>query len=334
MPLELNAHSGYGPGLRLPSLSSASYAPNAALRIALVNNMPDAALEDTERQFCNLLQAAAQDRTVCLTLHCLPGVPRGPAARARLEHHYAGLRELLDGRYDGIIVTGTEPCQADLRQEPYWPAMTQVFEWADRHARSAIYSCLAAHAAVLHADNLPRHALPEKLFGVFDSQVRRANSWIGDGGLCFPHSRWNDVRESELSSCGYVVAAGSAATGADVFLKLRGRCHAVYLQGHPEYEAATLLKEYRRDVRRFFQGERGDYPPMPHGYFDPSAQNALREFQMQALAGHYLDPISAFPDVAAGALRRWEASAVRLYRNWLKMLAADAVVPRAAGQVI
>jgi hypothetical protein len=54
-----------------------SYAGGDWVRIAFVNNMPDSALEDTEIQFFDLLDAAAGDIPVLLSLHSLSGVPRG-----------------------------------------------------------------------------------------------------------------------------------------------------------------------------------------------------------------------------------------------------------------
>jgi len=43
-----------------------------AIEIALVNNMPDAALDATERQFRALLSAAAGGRDVRLTVYSRP----------------------------------------------------------------------------------------------------------------------------------------------------------------------------------------------------------------------------------------------------------------------
>ena len=48
----------------------------SGLTIGLVNNMPDAALQATERQFVALLGAAADGLTVRLARYALPGIPR------------------------------------------------------------------------------------------------------------------------------------------------------------------------------------------------------------------------------------------------------------------
>ena len=54
------------------------------LTIGLVNNMPDAACEATERQFIELLRAAASDVVVLLKLFSVATVPRSEAARAEI----------------------------------------------------------------------------------------------------------------------------------------------------------------------------------------------------------------------------------------------------------
>src|SRR5258708_1187615 len=84
-------------------------APERFLELGLVNNMPDAALESTERQFLEVLRAAAGDIPVRLRLFALPDVPRSDAGHAHLSAGYASLDDLWDSRLDGLIVTGTEP---------------------------------------------------------------------------------------------------------------------------------------------------------------------------------------------------------------------------------
>jgi homoserine O-succinyltransferase/O-acetyltransferase len=69
--------------------------------------------------------------------------------------------------------------------------------------------------------------------------------------LRFPHSRWNEVRKVDLASSGYTVIARSERAGVDTFVK-QTKSHLVFFQGHPEYEAWTLLSEYRKDIERFF----------------------------------------------------------------------------------
>src|SRR5258708_1071627 len=86
----------------------------------------------------------------------------------------------------------------------------------------------------------------------------------GAGGREMPDSGWNDIPEDALRACGYRVLMRSEDAGVDTFVKQRQSLF-VFLQGHPEYEAVTLLLEYRRDVARYLRSERDTYPPMPQG---------------------------------------------------------------------
>src|SRR5580698_2453353 len=60
------------------------------LHIGLLNNMPDGALEATERQFQTLLGSAANGVTVRLSLFALPDVPRTEPGRLHISRLYSG----------------------------------------------------------------------------------------------------------------------------------------------------------------------------------------------------------------------------------------------------
>jgi homoserine trans-succinylase len=96
----------------------------------------------------------------------------------------------------------------------------------------------------------------------------------------------------------------------------------VHFQGHPEYATRTLLKEYRRDIKRFLRRERETYPTMPHGYFDDAATKLLFEFRDKVVRNPREQLLEEFPEAAvAGSLRgAWQASAASVYRQWLHYL--------------
>jgi homoserine O-succinyltransferase/O-acetyltransferase len=108
------------------------------LTIGLVNNMPDAACEATERQFLKLLRAASSDVIVLLKLFSIAAVPRSEATRADLAGRYRDIAELWNAPLDGLIVTGTEPIAADLKDEPYWNAACDLVDWACTNTISAV----------------------------------------------------------------------------------------------------------------------------------------------------------------------------------------------------
>jgi homoserine O-succinyltransferase len=290
--------------------------------LALINNMPDAALEDTELQFFELLDTASADVPVLLKLYSLTGVPRTDRGQRRLNSFYFGTDDLWNNRFDGVIITGTEPRSADLRDESYWPTLTAALDWAERNTSSTVLSCLAAHAGVLHSDGIVRHALGDKQFGVFDFAKTASHLLTNGAGepVRFPHSRWNEVQADALTACGYTVLTQSAEGGVDSFVKKKQQSLFVHFQGHPEYGAHTLMKEYRRDIKRFLKKERETYPSMPKGYFDATATKLLGDFRDDALLDRREERMENFPEaaVSSGLQKTWHSSAVSIYRNWLQ----------------
>jgi len=296
------------------------------IEIGLVNNMPDAALRATERQFIDLLSAAAGNRAVRLHFFALAEIPRGDAEGARLRAAYADTGELERIRLDGLIVTGCEPRAEHLTDEPYWNGLADVVDWAEHNTVSTIWSCLAAHAAVLHLDGIDRRRLAEKRSGMFDCHTVADDPMLADVRSPLPvsHSRWNDLPERELTAHGYRVLTRSPLAGVDVFTK-RWRSLFVFFQGHPEYSADTLMREYRRDVGRYLRGESARYPAAPVGYFDRGMETELAAFAAAAVADRDPCLLDRFPVDAvlrSSLIRREARSGVRLIANWLSYLAS------------
>ena len=271
---------------------------------------------------------------VSLTYYTLPDVPRTDAGQRHVRS-YSRIEDLWNSRLDGLIVTGAEPRTANLMDEPYWASLIRVAEWADNNTYSTVWSCLAAHAAVLHMDGIGRRMLAEKRLGVFNCLGFADHALISDLPVRFrmPHSRWNDLPEAALRESGYHVLSRSEA-GIDLFVKRR-KSLFVFFQGHPEYETETLLFEYRRDVKRFLHRESDTYPVMPSGYFNDVAIGLLAAFRERALLDRCDELISAFPTaLVAETLRNtWAFDATLAYRNWLSSVAEAKAVDRVLAPV-
>ena len=285
--------------------------------VALVNNMPDPALAATERQFARLLDDSGQGM-VRLHLFYLPGVPRGEEAKAVLASRYRPVEELYASPIDALIVTGNEPLAPNLDDEPYWPALTSLIEWATSHTVSTIWSCLAAHAAVLHLDRIARRRLPAKHSGVFTSAVENNGLGALPAELLVCHSRLNEVSSADLAAANYQIVAQSPGGHVDTFFK-DYRSRFVFFQGHPEYDADSLMREYRRDVGRYLHGQRDTYPDVPENYFDEETQLRMLAFRQRAEVGR--DP-AMFPEIPqasirAGLEKQLRTSTGAIYRNWL-----------------
>lgn len=293
--------------------------------VGLVNNMPDAAVESTERQFCQLIRAAAPDIVVLLKLFAIPELPRSDLMRAAMAERYCDIADLWSTALDGLIVTGNEPRAARLNEEPYWQTLSTLVEWAKDNTASAIWSCLAAHAAVLHSDGIERVALKDKRFGVFDCRLGADHPMTQHfpDPLWVPHSRHNDLPEASLVSCGYKILTRSAEAGVDAFAKQDGSFF-LFFQGHPEYEADSLLREYRRDAMRFLCGESDHYPPAPRSYFNAEATRLAEGFRARAVANRRAELSAEFPKAGleAGLQCPWDAAALGFYEKWCRYLSA------------
>jgi homoserine O-succinyltransferase/O-acetyltransferase len=295
------------------------------LDIGLINNMPDAALEGTVRQFYVLLSAAAKDVVVRLKLFSIPGVPRTEWGREHLSAFYSDIGDLWKHGIDGLIVTGTEPRAAELVDEPYWGGLTDIIDWAEDNTVATVWSCLAAQAAVLHLDGIRRSPLVDKRFGVFEHRKASTHRLLQgvSARIAAPHSRWNEIPEQSLATSNYDILTRSTEAGVDMFVKQRKSLFLCF-QGHPEYETETLFREYRRDVGRFLRRESDSYPGMPCGYLNEAIEGLLNAFRARALIDRREDLLSTFPASHAVHSPRnsWQADAVRSYRNWLGYIAA------------
>jgi homoserine O-succinyltransferase len=291
--------------------------------VGVVNNMQDAALRTTERQFRELLAAAAGERAVRVRFFSIPELPRERAGRAYVETHYADVSAIATAGLDGLIVTGTDPQGHVLVEEPYYKPLTQLVDWADEHLASTVWSCLAAHATVQHLDGISRERFPQKLAGVYGvSPVADHPILAGmPAQWRMPHSRHNTVTADALNAAGYQLLSKSDDAGPDMFVR-QAKSLFLFVQGHPEYDPGALLREYRRDVGRYLSGVREAYPPMPSNYFDEAAVAAANEFRKLALRTRDPALLDRFPFNGSGdgMAHPWSDSAVRLYSNWLSYL--------------
>jgi homoserine O-succinyltransferase len=293
------------------------------IEIGLVNNMPDAALLATERQFSSVLENACGNADVRLHLYALRDVPRSDEARSALVRNYQDSARLRGKRLDALIVTGAEPLAPELKQEPYWRALAELIDWADTNTVSTILSCLAAHAGALHLDGVSRQPLPAKCSGVFAFETTPREKLVSGlkGKMVTPHSRRNGLDPRELARKGYQALTYDSEIGVDIFVKQQQSLF-VFLQGHPEYEDDSLAREYRRDMNRFLRGEQDAAPAIPTDYFPAPVARGLAIFAERARLERRPEFMAAFPDAGAFGPGNapWRKSAIQLYRNWLNIV--------------
>jgi len=316
------------------------------ITVALVNNMPDSAFLDTENQFRGAALSGSRVG-IEFELYTIKEIPRSEKVAALIEERYRGLDELWTRPPDALIVTGTEPTQMQLCYEPYWPYLARLLEWAADHVRATLLSCLASHASLLLFDGIERVPRPFKCSGVFEGVVDDPYDPLMIGlpnVVRTPHSRVNDVPETALVDAGYRILLGTGASGAGWSLAAREQGNGLFVlcQGHPEYGTLSLLREYRRDVRRCLFGRGAvPYPRLPYGYLGEEAVDKLTKFERRAQSTRVdpraLWPTFPFDEVAATVENSWAPASATLYANWLELARSaaphgtrDAALRRAA----
>ena len=293
------------------------------LTIAFVNNMPDAAVRSSERQFCGLLKAAAGGLDVDVKNYVCADVPRTEIARQTFLQNYRNLEELFDEPVDGLIVTGAEPRAASIDGEPYWPSLARLIDWAGANTVSTIWSCLAAHAAVYRLSGIARKPMGAKLSGLYECSKTLDHSLTAGTPQSWrvPHSRYNDLRAEELMAADFQPITTMNA-GFDTFISLQGSLF-VFFQGHPEYDPESLLLEYLRDVKRFIERKRDVYPNAPSGYFDDGILQGIEDVRRKIVQSRQVSCVTELSKLLHSQKINymWRSPSVTIFSNWLQYIA-------------
>ena len=254
------------------------------LKLLILNLMPTKIVTETQllRKFSNTpLQIHVE--LLQMATHEAQNVDRG-----HLESFYTTFPEIRGNYYDGLVITGAPVENLDFESVDYWPELCEIMEWSKTHVHATLHICWGAQAALFYHYGIPKYALPEKLFGVFQHVVLKKSSPLFRGfdeRFYAPHSRHTEVLEEDIRKVpGLEVLAVSDEAG--VFAVKTEDSRQFFFLGHLEYDRDTLKLEYLRDV------ERGLPIKPPRHYFPDD------------------DPLRT-PVV------RWRSAGQLIYTNWL-----------------
>lgn len=218
------------------------------LRILVLNLMPTKIA--TETQLARLLgNTPLQIELVWLTLdsHTPTHVPP--------EHMLAFYKRFSDAKaqfYDGLVITGAPVEQLPFEQVDYWEELSAIMEWSKSHVYSTLHICWGAQAALYYHYGIPKIALDEKLFGVFEHRVTHKGSILFrgfDDVFLAPHSRHTGILREDIAAVPSLkILAESADAGVYAVSTDGGR--QIFITGHSEYDTLTLQQEYLRDKGR------------------------------------------------------------------------------------
>jgi homoserine O-succinyltransferase len=313
---------------RGPEVLSAARAKKQDIRelhIGLLNMMPDAALAATEHQFIRLVGASNQIAQLFVYPFCIPEQDRGPAALEHIKEHYFDFADLREQGLDALIITGANPVSPSLDEEPFWEPLIEIVRWAEQNVTSTLCSCLATHALVKFDQGIERRRLAKKQWGVYSHKINHPEHplvWEINTRFDAPHSRHNEISKEQFEKAGLIVLAESDEAGAHLAVSA-DQFRIIYFQGHPEYDAISLLKEYKRELLRYIDDVRDSAPRFPEHYFSAQAKETASKYLRLALdakAGG--ETIPEFPDSALNALvdNTWGDTGKAIFNNWLGLV--------------
>lgn len=312
-------------GQEVLSLDHARQQDIRELHIGLLNMMPDAALSATEQQFIRLVGSSNQIAQFYVYPFSLDELNRGESARSRIEEHYYTFDQLKSQGLDALIVTGANVANPSLDQEPFWGPLMEIIEWAAESVASVLCSCLASHALLQHHYGINRRRLPQKQWGVYSHRIRRPeHPLMRDINTRFdvPHSRYNEVTNKQIERAGLHVLVDSLEAGVHLAVS-EDQFRTVFFQGHPEYDAISLLKEYKREVFRYLNNERDTLPRYPQHYFPEEAKRIAAEFiELAEEAQADGKEIPGFPEeeIARCVDNTWGDTGKAIVNNWLGLV--------------
>jgi homoserine O-succinyltransferase len=254
------------------------------LRIAVLNLMPTKIT--TETQLLRLLGNTPLQ--VEITFINMGSHESKNTPPEHLEAFYEPFEQVLDERFDGLVITGAPVETLPFEEVDYWPELVRLMDWSGSNVWSTLHICWGAQAGLYHHYGIPKRPLESKKFGLFSHTVREPLEPIMrgfDDTFAAPHSRHTEVRAQDILRHPQLkLLADSDKAGVYMVASADGRL--IFVTGHPEYDRLTLKAEYDRDVAK------GLPIALPEAYFPGN------------------DPKAEPPMV-------WRSHAHLLYANWL-----------------
>ena len=254
------------------------------LKILLLNLMPKKI--ETETQLSRLLGNSPLQVDLEL-IHTKSHKSKNTSAEHLLAF-YKTFDDVKDCTFDGMIITGAPVEQMDFEEVEYWEELCEIMEWTKTHVHSTFHICWGAQAGLYYHFGINKKPLDKKMFGVFPHKVDYKKSILFrgfDDVFMVPHSRHTTVDIEDVKKVkGLKILSTSKEAGLYAVSTKNGK--QIFITGHSEYDADTLMNEYLRDVSLGLPIE------IPKNYFKND-------------------------DPKKGPVVSWRSHANLLYSNWL-----------------
>ena len=254
------------------------------LKIAILNLMPKKI--ETETQILRLLSNTPIQVDIDF-VQTKSHVSKN-TSQDHLVKFYTTFDEIRNNRYDGMIITGAPVEQIEFEEVDYWDELCEILDWTRTNVFSTLHICWGAQAGLYRHYNVPKYALPKKMFGIFPHYLVNYSNKILKGFdelFYVPHSRHTEVKREDIEKVEELeILTESSLSGVHMVASKNGR--QFFITGHSEYDRDTLSNEYFRDK------DKGLPIEIPYNYFpDDNPEN---------------EPVFT-----------WRCHANQLFSNWL-----------------
>ena len=209
-------------------------------------------------------------------------------SESHMTSFYKTFDDFKDRKFDGMIITGAPVELMEFEEVDYWEELCEIMEWSKTHVTSTFHICWGAQAGLYYHYGIPKYKLDKKFSGIFEHKVDYKKSMLlrgFDDKFMVPQSRNTTVKAEDIEKVPELkILSSSDETGVYIVSTKKGR--QIFVTGHSEYDADTLLNEYLRDIKAGLDME------IPKNYFpDDNPKNK--------------------------PLVTWKGHANLLYSNWL-----------------
>lgn len=254
------------------------------LKIAILNLMPKKI--ETETQILRLLSNTPIQVDIDF-IQTKSHVSKN-TSQDHLVKFYTTFDEIRNNRYDGMIITGAPVEQIEFEAVDYWEELCGILDWTRTNVFSTLHICWGAQAGLYRHYNVPKYALPKKMFGIFPHYLVNYSNKILKGFdelFYVPHSRHTEIKREDIEKVKELeILTESTLSGVHMVASKNGR--QFFITGHSEYDRDTLSNEYFRDKNK------GLPIDIPYNYFpDDNPEN---------------EPVFT-----------WRCHANQLFSNWL-----------------
>lgn len=254
------------------------------LKIAILNLMPKKI--ETETQILRLLSNTPIQVDIDF-IQTKSHVSKN-TSQDHLVKFYTTFDEIRNNRYDGMIITGAPVEQIEFEEVDYWDELCEILDWTRTNVFSTLHICWGAQAGLYRHYNVPKYALPKKMFGIFPHYLVNYSNKILKGFdelFYVPHSRHTEIKREDIEKVEELeILTESSLSGIHMVASKNGR--QFFITGHSEYDRDTLSNEYFRDKNKGLPIE------IPYNYFpDDNPEN---------------EPVFT-----------WRCHANQLFSNWL-----------------